>query len=681
MEDMNKNENNTENFENDNRAENTASNDSGADTPGAGGSGTDNSGAYNTGAGNYEAGASGANNSGTDNSGAYNTGAGNYGAGGSGVSDSGAYNTGAGNYEAGASGTDNSGAGNSGSYNPYEAASSEAAESSAQDDGSGADVSGSGEAEVDYSVAAGAQTTVGSGSSAEAGGAYGGSGSESYTSESGENSSYSDGTYGYGSDGSQTDGESYDAGSTGGTYGEGQNYNGTEGGGYSGYNDGYGNQQYNGGYYYNNGYGTGAGGQFAQAQRPPAKKKKGTAKKVLLAILIIALCGCAGYGGSTLANQKASSSQESTNVNISGDVSSLDAGSAIAEKVMPSVVGISTTEQTQIQSMFGTQSGTVEGVGTGIIVSSDGYILTNSHVISDGEVDTITVDLYDGNTYSGDVLWYDSSLDLAIVKIDATGLTAADLGDSDDVQIGDYALAIGNPLGLNYERSVTSGIISGLNRTITATDETTNQTNTMTGLIQTDAAINSGNSGGPLVNSSGEVIGINTAKASSSEGLGFAIPINTAVPIIKQIQENGTYTASYIGISGVDLSTIMENYQTNFNADEGVYIAQVFTDSPASDAGLKEGDIITKLNDTDISGMSALKTELVNYSPGDEITLTIERDKQTMTVKLTLGSESDANNTLQSGSSSSDSSGQSSQGSSSGQSQSGLGSLFNSYTN
>ena len=662
MEDMNKNENNTENFENDNRAENTASNDSGADTPGAGGSGTDNSGAYTTGAGNYEA-----SGSGTDNSGAYTTGAGNYGAGGSGTDNSGAYTT---------------GAGSSGAYNPGEAASSETAESSAQDNGSGADVSGSGEAEVDYSVAAGAQTTVGSGSSAEAGGAYGGSASESYTSGSGENSSYSDGTYGYGSDGSQTDGESYNAGSTGGTYGEGQNYNGAEGGGYSGYNDGYGNQQYNGGYYYNNGYGTGAGGQFAQAQRPPAKKKKGTAKKVLVAILIIALCGCAGYGGSTLANQKASSSQESTNVNISGDVSSLDAGSAIAEKVMPSVVGISTTEQTQIQSMFGTQSGTVEGVGTGIIVSSDGYILTNSHVISDGEVDTITVDLYDGNTYSGDVLWYDSSLDLAIVKIDATGLTAADLGDSDDVQIGDYALAIGNPLGLNYERSVTSGIISGLNRTITTTDETTGQTNNMEGLIQTDAAINSGNSGGPLVNSSGQVIGINTAKASSSEGLGFAIPINTAVPIIKQIQENGTYTASYIGISGVDLSTIMENYQTNFNADEGVYIAQVFTNSPASEAGLQEGDIITKLNDTDISGMSALKTELVNYSPGDEITLTIERDKQTMTVKLTLGSESDANNSsLQSGSSSSGSSGQSSQGSGSGQSQSGLGSLFNSYTN
>ncbi|MDD6255811.1 MAG: trypsin-like peptidase domain-containing protein [Eubacteriales bacterium] len=531
--------------------------------------------------------------------------------------------------------------------------------------------SGSGEAEVDYSIAAGAQTNVNS---------TGGSGA-GHSDETAGNGNYNGGT-------------SYYSGSS--------DYDGTTYGGYEGndaynngtfesfaYNDASGSQYsdgYSNGTQYGGSYGGTYEGQFDPNNQAPVKKKKkmsDRAKRVLAAVLVIVLCGCAGFGGAALEDHKTgslgSSSSSSTNVKISGDVDSLDAASAIAEKVMPSVVGISTTEQTQVQSLFGTQSGTVEGVGTGIIVSSDGYILTNSHVVSDGSVDTITVDLYDGSTYSGSVLWSDSSLDLAIVKIDATGLTAAELGNSDDVKIGDYALAIGNPLGLNYERSVTSGIISGLNRTITTQDESTGATNNMEGLIQTDAAINSGNSGGPLVNSSGQVIGINTAKASSSEGLGFAIPINTATPIIKQIKEKGTYTASYMGISGVDLSTIMANYKTNFNADSGVYIAQIFTDSPAASAGLKEGDIITAIDGKEISGMSALKTELVNYSPGDEITLTIERDKKTQKVKLTLGSESDASSSLQSNNSPSSSSGSNGSSDSSRQgsdSQSGLSGLF-----
>ncbi len=422
------------------------------------------------------------------------------------------------------------------------------------------------------------------------------------------------------------------------------------------------------------------------------KKKSGTAQKVIACLLVIVLCGAAGFGGGYLAGRTgnssggSSSSGGTTNVTISGDVTSLDAASAIAEKVMPSVVGISTVTQTQTQTIFGIQTGQTQGVGTGLIVTEDGYILTNSHVVDDGEAETITVDLYDGTEYSGQVLWNDSSLDLAIVKIDASNLTAAELGDSDEVLIGDYAMAIGNPLGLNFERSVTSGIISGLNRSITTTDSSGTASNTMEGLIQTDASINSGNSGGPLINSSGQVIGINTAKASSAEGLGFAIPINTAIPIIEQIRETGSYESSYIGISGADLSTVMANYQTNFNASSGVYVVQIYTDSPAATAGLKEGDIITSIDGTEVEGMSSLKSLLVSHSPGETVEITVERDRQTFTVSLTLGSASEASTAI-APSSESDSSGSYSYGNdnnsgnsetpgSSGSSQDSWGSMF-----
>ena len=373
-------------------------------------------------------------------------------------------------------------------------------------------------------------------------------------------------------------------------------------------------------------------------------------RRFIASVLLVALCGAAGFGGAALANHKAASNShaKTSNVNNVGDVTSVNAASAIAEKVMPSVVGISTVSQAQRQTLFGMQSGLVQGIGTGIIVSEDGYILTNSHVISDGNAEQITVDLYDGTEYSGKVLWNDSSLDLAIVKIEASNLSAAELGDADEIHIGDYALAIGNPLGLNYERSVTSGIISGLNRAITTQDESTGKTNNMDGLIQTDAAINSGNSGGPLINSNGQVIGINTAKASSSEGLGFAIPINTATPIIKQIREKGTYEQTYIGIAGVDLSTITENYATDFNAKNGVYVMQIYTGSPAASAGLKEGDIITEIDGKAVDGMSSLKSRMINYTPGDEIELTVEREKSDQKIKLTLGSSADATSTLQS---------------------------------
>ncbi len=384
-------------------------------------------------------------------------------------------------------------------------------------------------------------------------------------------------------------------------------------------------------------------------EKKPRKPMKSGTKKVISVVVAVVLAFAAGFGGGALAINTFGSGSGSGSysgkvtektVSIDSTESQMDAASAIAEKVMPSVVGISTVTQVYTQSIFGLQQGTAEGSGTGFIVDSNGYILTNAHVVEDSSSSQITVDLYDGTEKEGTVLWSDSSLDLAIVKIDATGLQAVEIGDSDDVKIGDYALAIGNPLGKDFERSVTQGIISGLNRSITTTDGST--TNNMEGLIQTDASINSGNSGGPLIDSEGKVIGINSAKASSAEGLGFAIPINTAVPIINEIKEEGTYEQAYIGIAGMDMATVNQYYETEVKAEEGVYVTQIYTGSPAATAGVTEGDVIVKMNGEDVDTMSNLKKMLVKCRPGDEITLTIERNQKEQEIKVTLGKSSES---------------------------------------
>ena len=299
---------------------------------------------------------------------------------------------------------------------------------------------------------------------------------------------------------------------------------------------------------------------------------------------------------------------------------------AVSEKAKPSVVGITTTTLSS-DNMFSMPTEST-GVGTGIIVDSNGYILTNSHVVSDGQAVDVKVLFNDGSTTQGKVLWNDAKLDLAMVKVDKTGLTAAELGDSDKVQIGDISVAIGNPYGLDLAGTVTQGIISGLDRTI-STSETT-----MTGLIQTDASINSGNSGGPLLNSSGQVIGINTAKASEGEGLGFAIPINTAKPIIESIIQKGSYEKVTLGIKGTDASTYAKYSNQQLSSEDGVYVSEVVSGSAAESAGIKSGDIITKIDSTNLSVMSDLTKNLYNYTKGDSATLTINRDGKEMTLKV-----------------------------------------------
>lgn len=301
---------------------------------------------------------------------------------------------------------------------------------------------------------------------------------------------------------------------------------------------------------------------------------------------------------------------------------------AVSTKAMPSVVGI-TTKTISTNNIFAIPTES-EGVGTGVIVDSNGYILTNSHVVSNGQAVDVNVLFNDGSNTKGKVLWSDSSLDLAIVKVERTGLTSADLGDSDSVKIGDIAIAIGNPLGLEFQKSVTQGIISGLDRTIK-----TEQSN-MTGLMQTDASINPGNSGGPLLNEKGQVIGINTAKASQGEGLGFAIPINTAKPIVEQIIKSGNFEKVTLGIKGIDVSVFEAATGQNLEAEEGVYIVEVVDATAAQKAGIQAGDVITKVGDTDIATMSDLNKALYRYSKGKKTTVSLNRGGKAINLNLTF---------------------------------------------
>ncbi len=385
-------------------------------------------------------------------------------------------------------------------------------------------------------------------------------------------------------------------------------------------------------------------------EKKPKKKRKG-ATQLLAIILVIILSAGAGFGGGIASVYLAASyfpELMPTVIYRNGDMTintsdTMDVGQAIYEKVVPSVVGISTQMERQVSDIFGWNSRTqiVSGIGTGFIVDENGYILTNSHVVNDGTVSSINVNLYDGREVPGTVLWSDKTLDLAIVKIEADNLQAVELGDSDNISIGQYAGAIGNPMSMNFSRSFTQGVISGLNRTITVSDGSSQTT--MENLIQTDATINSGNSGGPLLDAQGKVIGINSAKMTSAEGLGFAIPINTAMPIVNEVKEKGEFTRAYLGISGIDLSTYQSSYPSQeFGTDSGVLVAEVTPGMGAEAAGLQPYDVIVSVNDKEISGMNSLNAQLIRYRPGDTVKVTFYRDGERRDVNVTLSSGSAA---------------------------------------
>ncbi len=304
---------------------------------------------------------------------------------------------------------------------------------------------------------------------------------------------------------------------------------------------------------------------------------------------------------------------------------------AVAEKSQKTVVGITTEMERQVNTFWGLQMRTEQSMGSGFIVDSNGYILTNSHVVGDGKYKNITVSIIDGSSEVGEVLWYDTTLDLAVVKINKTGLPAAELGDSDELMVGEPVVAIGNPMTLDLERTVTQGIISGLNRSIIFDNGTVIEP-----LIQTDASINSGNSGGPLFNAEGQVIGINTAKVISAEGLGFSIPINTAKPIIEQIIRDGSFSTVYVGISGMAVETYERGYGIDLIADYGVIIIETVKNSPAAEAGLQPNDVITAIDGNKVEDLDDLQRKLYNYKDGDKSEFTILRNGEEMKISVTL---------------------------------------------
>lgn len=296
-----------------------------------------------------------------------------------------------------------------------------------------------------------------------------------------------------------------------------------------------------------------------------------------------------------------------------------------AQKISPAVVGI--TNKGFARDIFNRRVQIEQGQGSGVIFDKQGYIVTNNHVIQNAQ--EIIVTLLDGRTFPGKVLGADPATDLAVVKIEGTDLPVAPFGDSDQLLVGEPAIAIGNPLGAEFKGSVTAGIISALNRTLEIGERRFQ-------LIQTDAAINPGNSGGALVNADGVVIGINSAKISFTgvEGLGFAIPINTARPILQSLIEKGKVIRPYLGVSIVDAKLARQYGYTD--SDTGLFVAKIFQDTPAARAGIKLGDVILKVDGADVKSIVDLRAILDSKSIGSKVDVIILRDNVQRTVAVTL---------------------------------------------
>ena len=333
-----------------------------------------------------------------------------------------------------------------------------------------------------------------------------------------------------------------------------------------------------------------------------------------------------------------STSASSSNTNLVSLSNYSDTSISVAKKIQPSVVGIK-VEYT-VNSVFSRTPSTASAEGSGVIITEDGYILTNNHVVSSAstssyyslsEATKVSVYLYGDTTeYEAKIIGTDSQTDLAVIKIDKTGLTAATLGNSDNVQVGEFAMVAGNPLGM--QNSITCGVISAVDREVTDTDGKKYV------LIQTDAAINSGNSGGALVNSKGEVIGINTLKLSGTgvEGMGFAIPINSTKDIFTQLIETGKVKRPYIGISGIILDQATAN---KYGYPLGIYVKDVEDFSAGQKAGIKIGDIIVGVDGKPVTTMEELNNIKATHAVGDEMKITVNRDGEEKEISIILSQQ------------------------------------------
>ena len=302
------------------------------------------------------------------------------------------------------------------------------------------------------------------------------------------------------------------------------------------------------------------------------------------------------------------------------------------EKVSQSVVGISKIK-TKSNSIFSSSNSINElGLGTGIIVSNNGYILSNCHVTGK-KSSTCYITLENGYTYEGSVVWCDSDLDLSITKINATNLPYATIGDSSNLKAGETVYAIGNPIGYEFRKTITSGIISSTNRSIRF--EENNNVVYMTDLIQTDASINPGNSGGPLLRSNGEVIGVNTVKITSAEGIGFAVPVNVVKPVIENFVTNNSFNEAYLGIYAYD-KEVIPYLSSAPNFSSGIYLVHINSDSPAISSGIQVGDIITSIDGKSINNMIELKEYIYTKLPGDTISVNVSRGYVSRTFDIIL---------------------------------------------
>lgn len=373
-------------------------------------------------------------------------------------------------------------------------------------------------------------------------------------------------------------------------------------------------------------------------QTPPEFRPKTyvpVRNKIITTVGIILLSGVVGFGasyaGSHLSNNANVTIQQQTNKSNSGTVQVSDV-SDIVEKCKDSVVEITTESVSSGNSIFGQYVS--QGAGSGVIISKDGYIVTNNHVVSGAT--SLKVTTTDGTEYDASVVGKDSQTDLAVIKVDANNLQAATLGDSDILQVGDPAIAIGNPLG-ELGGTVTTGIISATDRQITIDDET------MT-LLQTDAAINPGNSGGGLFNADGNLIGIVNAKECSTgiEGLGFAIPITPAQDTITELMQNGSVTSRpALNVSLYDYTSNNQGQYSKY--EDGCYIVQIVKNGAADKAGLKQNDRILSFDGEQIQSTSDVKNVLKKHKIGDTVKMVVERDSKKITVEITLQAQTQTN--------------------------------------
>ena len=392
-----------------------------------------------------------------------------------------------------------------------------------------------------------------------------------------------------------------------------------------------------------------------QDAQPPKKKKKFNGKRVARSAVALVLAAAMGFAGGFVGAKFGGSGKvviqqvapSSTADSASGSDSSITAASSsgssltteqVADLVSPSVVVITTEQVVYSQWSWYGQNQVESGAGSGVIISSDGYILTCAHVV-DG-ASTITVTIGDKD-YTATLVGEDTTSDIAVIKIDADGLTPATVGNSDSLKVGQSVMAVGNPLG-ELGGTVTGGMISALNRSVTI--QGSSSVNTMS-LIQMDASVSPGNSGGGLFNMNGELVGIVNAKSSSSdaEGLGFAIPINDAIKVAQELLENGYVTGRpYLGITYLAVTDAQTASQLGVNA-YGVYVVEVVKGGPAEKAGLQAGDRIVSVDGTEIASKDDLGTLMQKHAAGDTLSITIARDGQMQTVNVTLGEKTASN--------------------------------------